>query len=115
MKDYLIKLSDAIAALGEKPLAWVGAEYELGLQKQWQSDINALKRLPPAPRWTLCSKPFIIPDHEVLCCDRRGNELIGWLFYSNGWICESEGEIMNDPIAWMPLPEPYKTEKEVEE
>lgn len=48
MKDYLIKLSDAIAALGEEPLAWVGTEYELGLQKQWQSDINALKRLPSA-------------------------------------------------------------------
>ena len=45
-KGDLIYKQDAIDALGEKPLAWVGNEYELGLQKQWQSDVNALRVLP---------------------------------------------------------------------
>lgn len=44
----LIDRKMAIDALGEKPLAWVGTEYELGLQKQWQSDVNTLKKLPSA-------------------------------------------------------------------
>lgn len=38
----------AIDALGEKPLAWTEGEYELGLQNQWQSDVDALKAVPPA-------------------------------------------------------------------
>ena len=38
----------AIEALGEKPLAWTEGEYELGLQNQWQSDVDALNGLPSA-------------------------------------------------------------------
>lgn len=75
--------------------------------------IALLRSLPPEPRWIPCSNTVDIPDYEVLCCDKRGNELIGWLFYSNGkWICESEGEIMYDTIAWMKLPEPWKGESD---
>ena len=62
-------------------------------------------------RWTPCSNTVDIPDYEVLCCDKCGNELIGWLFYSNGqWICESKGEIMYGTIAWMPKPKQYREE-----
>lgn len=42
----LIRRQDALDALGEKPLAWTEGEYELGLQNQWQSDVDALKALP---------------------------------------------------------------------
>ena len=42
----LISRQAAIDALGEKPLAWTEGEYELGLQNQWQSDVDALKALP---------------------------------------------------------------------
>ena len=38
----------AIGALGEKPLAWEQGEYEEGLQTQWESDVEAIKALPPA-------------------------------------------------------------------
>ena len=44
----LISRQDAIDALGEKPLAWTEGEYELGLQQQWEADVNALKALPSA-------------------------------------------------------------------
>lgn len=37
----------AIDALGEKPLAWVDGEYELGLQNQWENDVDAIKTLLP--------------------------------------------------------------------
>ena len=38
----------AIDALGDKPLAWTEGEYELGLQQQWEADVNAIKVLPSA-------------------------------------------------------------------
>ena len=70
----------------------------------------AIKSLEqPEPQWIPCSNTVDIPNYEVLCCDKYGNELIGWLFCSNDqWICESKGEIMYGTIAWMPLLEPYK-------
>ena len=45
MQD-LISRQAAIEALGEKPLAWTEGEYDLGLQNQWQSDVDALNGLP---------------------------------------------------------------------
>ena len=48
MNNDLISRQAAIDALGEKPLAWTEGEYELGLQNQWQSDVDALNGLPSA-------------------------------------------------------------------
>ena len=55
----LISRQAAIDALGEKPLAWTEGEYELGLQNQWQSDVDALNDLPSA-------QPEIIRCKECL-------------------------------------------------
>lgn len=52
----LISRQAAIDALGEKPLAWTEGEYELGLQNQWQSDVDALNELPPAQPEQLTDK-----------------------------------------------------------
>lgn len=61
------------------------------------------------PHWIPCSETADLPDHEVLCCDRYGEELIGWMSYSDDqWLCESDGETMYDPIAWCEKPEPWK-------
>ena len=58
------------------------------------------------PHWILCSETVDLPDREVLCCDRYGEELIGWLLYSDDqWLCESDGATMYDPIAWCEKPE----------
>ena len=46
--DDSIYRQAAIDALGEKPLAWTEGEYELGLQQQWEADVNAIKALPSA-------------------------------------------------------------------
>ena len=44
----LISRKAAIEALGEKPLAWTDSEYELALQQQWESDVDAIKAVPSA-------------------------------------------------------------------
>lgn len=83
-------------------------------------DIEALRMAikslgQPKQRWIPCSKTIDIPDHEVLCCDKYGEELIGWLSYNDDqWLCESDGEMMYDPIAWREKPEPYREEGEHE-
>ena len=61
MERKIIYLDDAIDALGEKPLAWTEGEYELGLQNQWQSDVDALNGLPSA-------QPEIIRCKECKHC-----------------------------------------------
>lgn len=58
--------------------------------------------------WIPCSERM--PEGTVLCCDDRGNMLVGLL-------CENEvgytayddgGQAMYNCVAWMPLPEPYR-------
>ena len=49
-----------------------------------------------------------IPDHEILCCDKYGEEMFGYLCYNEQWLCESDSTIMYDPIAYREKPEPYK-------
>lgn len=62
-------------------------------------------------RWIPTSKTETIPDHEVLCCDRYENQMVGYLTNDHGeWICESDSEVMYDTVAWMEKPEPYKGE-----
>jgi len=63
----------------------------------------------PEQHWIPCSKTTDIPEDYVLACDERGAEMIGYLSYKyDQWICESELEIMYDPIAWRYLPEPWE-------
>lgn len=65
------------------------------------------------PHWIPCNETVNIPNYEVLCCDKYGEELIGWLSYSDDqWLCESEGSMMYDPIAWREKPEPWRGEEE---
>lgn len=55
-----------------------------------------------------------VPDHEILACDRYGNELIGYLDYDSEveeFVCESNDVIMYQIIAWMEKPEPYSQER----
>ena len=41
-----------------------------------------------------------------------GELMFGYLAYiDDQWLCESDGQMMYDPIAWRELPEPYKGEQ----
>lgn len=65
--------------------------------------------IEPEQRWIPCDETVEIPDHEVLACDKYGEERLGYLEYADEqWMCASEGYVMYDPIAWMEKPEPYK-------
>lgn len=62
-------------------------------------------------QWILCSETDDLPDHEVLCCDLRGNMLIGYLYTDEGsdtgFGAESDGECLVDCVAWRENPEPW--------
>lgn len=62
-------------------------------------------------KWIPCSETVDIPDHEIMACDKYGEEMFGYLAYEDDqWICESDGYVMCDPIAWCEKPEPYREE-----
>lgn len=65
-------------------------------------------------KWISCSDR--LPNKTVLCCDKRGEMIIGMPYKdeesNTEFSAESEAEYMIDCIAWMPLPEAYKEEKE---
>lgn len=74
--------------------------------------VIATRKAFAGPQWIPCSETVDIPEHEVICCDKYGEELIGWLSCEDGqWLCESETEMMYDPIAWREKPEPWKGEQ----
>lgn len=52
---------------------------------------------------------------EYLCCDIRGEYILGMPFENEdsdtGFAVETDNEYMINCIAWMPLPEPWKGEE----
>lgn len=69
------------------------------------------KEAQPEQRWIPCSETVDIPDHEILACDKYGEEMFGYLAYEDEqWLCESDGCVMYNPIAWREKPEPYTEE-----
>ena len=75
-----------------------------------EAKLMAIKALK-AQQWVPCIETEDLPKHEVLCCDKYGEELIGWLSCEDDqWLCESDGEIMYDVVAWMEKPKPWKGE-----
>lgn len=78
-------------------------------------DIETIKKLPsvqPEQQWTPCSEGPPKEESEVLVTTSWNDVCKAW--YSNGkWRAEFINEYDDDEIlAWMPLPEPWKGEKE---
>lgn len=71
----------------------------------------AVQALEEEPHWNLCSETADLPDHEVLCCDLRGNMLVGYLYtdenFDTGFGAESSGECLVDCVAWREKPESW--------
>lgn len=67
-------------------------------------------------QWIPCSETTDIPDCEVLCCDMRGEMIVGYLDRDDesntGWGAESDSICLMDVVAYMPLPEPWRGEEE---
>jgi len=68
-------------------------------------------------RWIPCSER--LPDEEVLCCDTRGEMIIGYPYpdeeSNTGFSAESDDVFMIDCAAWMPLPKSYRAERRTDE
>ena len=75
----LIDRQAAIDALGEKPLAWTVGEYELGLQNQWQSDVDTLKDLPSAQPDIIRCRNCKFASGDSRICMKFGHSPIGEL------------------------------------
>lgn len=127
MKE-LIYRQMAIDALGEKPLAWQEGEYELGLQNQWQSDIDAIKAVPPAEKcgkWIPCTER--LPDEDLwigMGVQYSESVLVTVVNHANddkrvvdmAYTRNGEWQSVTIPewceiVAWCPPPEPWKGEE----
>ena len=62
-------------------------------------------------KWIPCNERM--PKGTVLCCDDRGNMLVGLLCKDEaGYMAYGDdGQEMYNCVAWMPLPEPYRGNK----
>lgn len=63
-------------------------------------------------KWIPCNERM--PKGTVLCCDDRGNMLVGLLCKDEaGYMAYGDdGQEMYNCVAWMPLPKPYKEKAE---
>lgn len=65
--------------------------------------------------WIPCEDRLPEEYGEYLCCDKYSEYIIGYPVArksSDDFYVETEHEIMNDCVAWQPLPAQYKPKKE---
>ena len=85
---------------------------------EWEQAMNmAIKALEqPESQWIPCSERLPEEGREFLCCDERGESIIGLPYADEeaytGFSAESETEYIFNCVAWMPLPELYRGEGE---
>ena len=112
MKDDAISRQTAIDVINESnsPIA----EYLIGeimalpsaQPKSYREGYQAgFKDAQPEPRWVSCSER--LPEKNCICLTTNtalGAFEVDWNVWINGeWLYQNE-----KPIAWRPLPEPYK-------
>lgn len=135
MKDTIYR-EDAIDALGERPDVWTESDWERGQASRWDYDVAAIKNVPsaqPEQKWIPCSerlpderewigtKKFgtTISDEVYVTFQSPGGErFCRHTSFQNGKISTFD-QITIDacfkgsvPVAWMPLPEPWKGEQD---
>ena len=108
----------------EEAIRWINEEIRWENECQSKHPIKealctARKALEQERRWIPVTER--LPEEStlvLLSCDdmylARLNPCIGWISENNYWFTfASRGSyLVKYPIAWMPLPEPYKEDKE---
>lgn len=63
--------------------------------------------------WIPLSDDSAAPGYKVMCQDRYENMMLGyvWVDEYGIWVCKDDNVMMDDVVAWRPLPKPYKENK----
>ena len=103
-QDALQKLPSAQPSYTEEQIQTMQDLESAEIEKAYE-----LGRESAQPQWIPCRETVDIPDHEILACDKYGEEMFGYLSYEDDqWLCVSDDCMMYDPIAWREKPEPYR-------
>lgn len=106
--NRLISMEDAIRAIEDE---WDGCCSEYPATQIIYDTTEAIEKLPiiqPEPHWIPVTDglPNIREDVLVSYYDEV---MVGWLNDDGTWFVEGFGRLnMNEIVAWMLLPEPYK-------
>ena len=84
-----------------------GLEYIQDYVKDYVN--SAIGKVPSKDEWIPCSERLPEEYDEYLCQDADGYRFVGWL--ENAEWCKKH-VVKWDIVAWMPLPEPYRKEKQ---
>lgn len=74
--------------------------------------VKAIIRKHMNDGWILVEERLPENAHSVLICGITGWVDVGWREQDHWWTGFSHADIQKDVIAWMPLPEPYRPDKE---
>ena len=107
---FIIELAEVIKGYGNDPdvedpfrLSEFYRFYELPNIAVSRENFEKMRPAQPELRWIPCSERLPSKadhtDDMVLVCYRNGS--VRFNTYMNGWV-------QGNPVAWMPLPEPYR-------
>ena len=77
--------------------------------------IDAAPTIQAVPQWIPVSERLPEAGKQYLCCNEDGFREVGYLSKVTGEWGFTDTEAFGEVIAWMPLPEPYKTENVIKE
>lgn len=82
--------------------------------KWWNSThvLAVIKGLPSEPRWIPVTEQLPEEGIDVLCCFRRGEDYKIFVSNRRDYNYWSGIGRTGDNVAWMPLPEPWKGERD---
>ncbi len=118
----LISKSVAMREMARQPEDWKGTdEYIAARRDKWKGDKDLIETLPDAKstyEWTPCSEEVPEPNMTVgnvkkyyLVENEYGDMMVASYNRGSGrtwWEQMYHGEVTDEIVAWMPLPEPYK-------